>query len=194
MGPDYNRFALPCPWFSWDINYVPWVDFKGDQFEYSKPVRIWCAFHKNLPDISTNHIVVTNRGIVLLSHLYGRIKYLCEVIDTKVVSSDDGIDIIIIHLQAWSALHYLARIRITTVTFRYASTLPWVLPKLWRPLCSSSCQVKWTGTLIFSVSVYVRTLHVGQIIRWQFSPHLHSLYSRYPSRGSHFALISRGIC
>lgn len=59
--------------------------------EYAKAVKMWCAFHDNLPDGNSNKISKLDRGIVLQSNFYGRAKDLCDSLDIDVVSSENGV-------------------------------------------------------------------------------------------------------
>ena len=83
------------PRFSWDIKAVPWTDGKGDQLEYAKAVKKWCAFHDKHHDSNSNKISLINRGIVLQSHLYGRAKDLCDCLEDDEIASDKGAQLIV---------------------------------------------------------------------------------------------------
>ena len=78
------------PRFSWDLKTVPWTDGRGDQREYVEAVALWEQFHDNLPSTSASRIDKKNRGIVLLSNLYGRARSLTLPIKDKVIAEPDN--------------------------------------------------------------------------------------------------------
>lgn len=59
-----------------------------DQLPYVKAVIRWCNVHYNLEDTNRNKITARNRGVFLISNLFGRaqdliwdVKY--EIVDQK---------------------------------------------------------------------------------------------------------------
>lgn len=105
MGPDDSRTSVPSrPRFSWDIKAIPWTDGKGDLLQFSKSVKRWCTLHDILPDNNRDKIVKKNRGIVLLSHLYGRAKDRCEGIEDEVLKAGDGVNLIVVAIYKRDAL------------------------------------------------------------------------------------------
>lgn len=95
-APGSSSSDLPSrPRFSWDLKQAPWTDGKGDQSQYARSVKLWEAFHNELPANNSNKIAVNLRGIRLLSQLYGRAKSLCQNITNNVLKSDAGVKAIV---------------------------------------------------------------------------------------------------
>ena len=77
--------------FSWDIRSAPRTDARGNQEDLVSAIRSWSAFHAKLPDLNSNKIPKSLRGIILKSHLYGHAKDLCKEIPFAEISSADGV-------------------------------------------------------------------------------------------------------
>lgn len=56
---------------TWDARTVPWSDGSDNQLPYAEAVRRWSAFHDKMAEYNSNKIAKSQRGIVLLSKLYG---------------------------------------------------------------------------------------------------------------------------
>lgn len=63
--------------------------------EYVKSVRRWGVFQDNLDDQNSHKIDAANRGIVLLSHLYGLARDLFQGIGDDLIESQNGTELIV---------------------------------------------------------------------------------------------------
>lgn len=63
--------------------------------DYAKLIHRRCVLHFNLAENIRNKIVQHNIGLLLLMHIYGSSKYLCEGIKGEVVSLRSGSYLII---------------------------------------------------------------------------------------------------
>lgn len=89
-APDDSLDAFPNqPQLTWDIKTVFWTYLVSDQTLYVQAVHHWCAFHDILSEWNRNRIGPNNRGVVLLSHLFGNAAAVCRTITQEIVDSDD---------------------------------------------------------------------------------------------------------
>lgn len=68
---------------------VAWTDGRDVQEKFAEAVKRWCEFHDNLHDKNSKKITKSNRGIVLLSHLYGIAGDVRKLIDDDNINSLD---------------------------------------------------------------------------------------------------------
>lgn len=91
MGPGDSPNTVPLrQQLSCNLQAVPWIDRIGDQAQYAIAVEDCSSFHNNLPNTNRNKMLPRNRGVVLLTHLYGNAQEHCRAVRSKILAADDG--------------------------------------------------------------------------------------------------------
>lgn len=94
MAPDRYAYAAAVPQrpaFKWNTRNVPWTDGIGNQPEYADSVLLRDTLQDELFDSKSNKSSKNNRGIVVLSNLYGRVRDFCKELDHKKGAGEDNV-------------------------------------------------------------------------------------------------------